>query len=811
MTLNKLGTTLIFAIAMVGVSMLGATAAQAEENKGPLWIVGTTPHGLVAGETRAIVSRTEAAPVLRGSIASLECEKATNTGFLLGGSPGTDYAKIIFEKCNLEGAKNCVATGLAPIAATNAGEIRVDALTALAFAKGSRTSAVDIFAAESESNLFSEFEFLNKSGATTELCNLLNKTKIKVTAAGTELKIKGFARKAGQIAEVGFLKGGSFFLSLSGETSEVELLRLGNGGVAVSEAELFNTATAKYEVIKAELSAGALGDVVEEASAEVETSPKEPFGYNGPSPSEKGKEESKGPLWIVGSPAKGLVAGETRAIVSETEAAPVLKGTAASVECEKATNTGFLLGGSPGTDYAKIIFEKCNLVGAKNCIATGLKPIAATNSGEIRVDVLTVLAFAKGSRTSATDIFSPEGEAANENLFSEFEFLNKSGASTELCNLLNKTKIKVTAAGTELKIKGFARKAGQIAEVGFLKGGSFFLSLSGETSEVELLRLGNGGVAVSEAELFNTATAKYEVIKAELSAGALGDVVEEASAEVETSPKEPFGYNSSPPSEKGKVEGKGPLWIVGSPAKGLLSGETRGLRSESEDGPLILHGTAASVECEKATNEGFLLGGSPGTGYAKIIFEKCNLVGDKNCIATGLKPVAATNSGEIIVSVLTILAFAKGSSTSAVDIFAPTGEAASENLFSEFELVNKPEATEELCGLLNKTKIKVSATGTELKVKSEARKAGQIAEVGHAVGGSFVLSTPGLTSEVGLLRLGNGGIAVSEAELLNSTTEKYEVIKAELSAGALGSVIEEATAEVTVNKSGTIEPFGWDT
>jgi hypothetical protein len=282
MKLNRLVILLASAMAMVVVSMLGAVAAQAA-NEGPLWIVGSPAHGLVAGETRAIVSKTEAAPVLRGSVASVECEKATNTGFLLGGSPGTDYAKIMFEKCNLVGAKNCIATGLAPIAATNSGEIRVDALTVLAFAKGSTTSAVDIFAAESESNLFSEFEFLNKSGATTELCNLLNKTKIKVSATGTELKIKGVARKAGQIAEVGVLKGGSFFLSLSGETSEVGLLRLGNGGVAVKEAELFNTATAKYELIKAELSAGALGAVVEEANTEIEISSptaKEPFGWD---------------------------------------------------------------------------------------------------------------------------------------------------------------------------------------------------------------------------------------------------------------------------------------------------------------------------------------------------------------------------------------------------------------------------------------------------------------------------------------------------------------------------------------------------
>ncbi len=255
-------------------------------------------------------------------------------------------------------------------------------------------------------------------------------------------------------------------------------------------------------------------------------------------------EENKGPLWIVGSPAKGLVAGETRAGVAKTEAAPIIKGSAMSIECEKATGTGFLLGGSPGTGYAKTIFEKCNLVGDKNCIATGLKPIAATNAGEIRVDLLTTLAFAKSSRTSAVLIGAPEGEAASENLFSEVELLNKAGATTELCGgIFNKMKIKITAAGTELKIKGVARKAGQIGEVGLLKGGSFFLSLAGETSEVGLLRLGNGGVAITEAELFNTATAKYEVIKAELSAGALGSVVQEMSGEAETSLKEPFGWD----------------------------------------------------------------------------------------------------------------------------------------------------------------------------------------------------------------------------------------------------------------------------
>jgi hypothetical protein len=253
-------------------------------------------------------------------------------------------------------------------------------------------------------------------------------------------------------------------------------------------------------------------------------------------------EENKGPLWIVGG--KGLVAGETRAVVGRTETRPILKGTAASIECDKATGTGFILGGSPGTGYGKTTFEQCNLVGAINCIATGLKPIAASNAGEIRVDTLTDMAFAKGSRTSAVGLAAPEGETGNENLFSEFELKNKAGATEKLCGaILNKVKIPVSATGSEVTIKSEKRKMGQIAEGGHLVGGAFVLSTPGVTSTIGLLRSGNGGVPVKEAELYNTTTAKYEVVKAELSAGSLGEIFVEGSAEGETSPKEEFGWN----------------------------------------------------------------------------------------------------------------------------------------------------------------------------------------------------------------------------------------------------------------------------
>ena len=79
---------------------------------------------------------------------------------------------------------------------------------------------------------------------------------------------------------MGHITGGAFALSKSEETSSIGLLRFGNGKKALKEAELYNTATEKYEVIKAELSAGALGEIFEEALTEIETKPSEVFGWD---------------------------------------------------------------------------------------------------------------------------------------------------------------------------------------------------------------------------------------------------------------------------------------------------------------------------------------------------------------------------------------------------------------------------------------------------------------------------------------------------------------------------------------------------
>jgi len=269
---KSLGLCLVVVFAL---GALAASAAQAEENKGPLWIVGSPAKGLKTGETRAITSKTESAPILKGSIASVECAKATNKGILLGGSPGTAFVEIKFEGCRLLGKPNCVVTGKG----AGEGEVPVNALIILAFANTSRTSAIAVFAAESSENLFSEFEFKNKTG-TTE-CGALNGVILTVKANGTVIKIKGQERKAGQLAEVGMAEGTTFVLSTPGLTSEIGLLRLPE--TAVKEAELYNTETGKekYEKIKAELSGGGvIGTINEVATTQIETAPKEAFGWN---------------------------------------------------------------------------------------------------------------------------------------------------------------------------------------------------------------------------------------------------------------------------------------------------------------------------------------------------------------------------------------------------------------------------------------------------------------------------------------------------------------------------------------------------
>ena len=68
-------------------------------------------------------------------------------------------------------------------------------------------------------------------------------------------------------------------------------------------------------------------------------------------------------------------------------------------------------------------------------------------------------------------------------------------------------------------------------------------------------------------------------------------------------------------------------------------------------------------------------------------------------------------AGEVVVVLKSVLVFPKGaseSSTEALDALVPQGEAANGNLFVEFELTGTN------CGVLNGSKVKVEAAGTEV-------------------------------------------------------------------------------------------------
>jgi hypothetical protein len=255
-----------------------------------------------------------------------------------------------------------------------------------------------------------------------------------------------------------------------------------------------------------------------------------------------------------------------------------------------------------------------------------------------------------------------------------------------------------------------------------------------------------------------------------------------------------------------QAETAGPLWIVGAGGTPLAEGKTRAVRSINVSKTFILKAEKlANIVCTTAENEGFLLGGKPGTDYTKVIFKGCAVEGHTGCTAKGLKPLAATNSGEVIVDALTILAYPDGQQAgtgSALDLFASEGEAAKPNLFVQFKL----EGTLAECGVLRNQEVAVEATGTEIEIKSEKRKCGQVAQVGEInATKEFRLSKAGEVAEKGALNFVEK-LNEKEVEYWNKSTEKFELIKCGLSTA--GNPSEEiGLSEIKTNPA---EPFGWN-
>lgn len=230
----------------------------------------------------------------------------------------------------------------------------------------------------------------------------------------------------------------------------------------------------------------------------------------------------------------------------------------------------------------------------------------------------------------------------------------------------------------------------------------------------------------------------------------------------------------------------------------LLAGESRLFKSVGVIAFKLVGAT--TVECKTVKNYGTLYGGSPGTDTAVILFSECSVAGKTvaECGATGLKPEKGSVAGEIIVAGKTVLVYpkekAKGTEE-ALDAFIPEGESANPNLFVEFELKGTN------CGILNNTKVKVEAAGTEIP-QFNNKKCGVLAQVGKVAAGVFAVTKSGTVFTEGALNF--PATPIAEAELEEGTS--FKRIKCELKA------FGEKVAEVGVAKVETIGPeaFGWE-
>ncbi len=212
---------------------------------------------------------------------------------------------------------------------------------------------------------------------------------------------------------------------------------------------------------------------------------------------------------VNGEYTKKLLKGETRNIAKIAGISPVqkLKTKAVTIECPsigvKAGATNQIIGGWPGTDAATLVFTGCHPAGLKvtECEATSIKPLKATNSGEIWVAVKTLLGFAE-EKAGALPIYEQFFPEPGPELFVELEL------SGTKCGLLPKT-VAVNATGsTAPSPVGFGTsKCGVIGEVGKIKAGVFEPAVSGALYTLGGLNLPE--TAITKEEVYNSETGKY--------------------------------------------------------------------------------------------------------------------------------------------------------------------------------------------------------------------------------------------------------------------------------------------------------------
>jgi hypothetical protein len=205
-----------------------------------------------------------------------------------------------------------------------------------------------------------------------------------------------------------------------------------------------------------------------------------------------------------------ILAGGAKEAFTSAGGVFVLDGTT-NIECETEKDTGEIIGTNPGLDLATIDFEKCHVQGTPNCLAGNVTEELI----EVAVQSVLVYPHEKAETTEqAYDAFFPDNSETGNNLFVEFTLKNASGTSA--CGLLNGFKVNVNATGSLVTFDGINKKCGVLAEVGHLNGLSeFVLSEAGQESVVGAL---NSKGEPEEATIWNSATAKFELITCKLEA-----------------------------------------------------------------------------------------------------------------------------------------------------------------------------------------------------------------------------------------------------------------------------------------------------
>jgi len=216
---------LALAAALTISAAVSATALAA----GPVWRIEGTELG--AGESANVRANSKTAFTLKaGSLITIVCGKATATGTIDGGEPGTDNSKITFAECVVKGDESTCHVN-SPKA--KEGTIETEAKTELVFLNKEETKVGDLFTPESGST----FVELDVAGTKCpSLTKGTNKVEGSVAAevkpVGEEVKIgelifptkaiKSVVRAGGSEVSVGITVFGIIEAVLNGETS-VEL------------------------------------------------------------------------------------------------------------------------------------------------------------------------------------------------------------------------------------------------------------------------------------------------------------------------------------------------------------------------------------------------------------------------------------------------------------------------------------------------------------------------------------------------------------------------------------------------------------